>query len=99
MDEPAFKLKNANIAIIGLGLMGGSLALSLKDRCRRLSALDVDLPTLEFARRQEMVHSAGSDPVEILADADLVILACPVPAIVDWLDRLPGYIRHLVHCA
>jgi prephenate dehydrogenase len=94
MDEPGFKLKNANIAIIGLGLMGGSLALSLKDRCRRLSALDVDLPTLEFARRQEIVHSAGSDPVEILVDVDLVILACPVPAIMDWLNRLPGYIQY-----
>ena len=94
MDEPGFKLKNANIAIIGLGLMGGSLAFSLKDRCRRLSALDVDLPTLEFARQQKIVHYAGSDPVEILADADLVILACPVPAIVDWINRLPGFIQH-----
>ena len=94
MDEPGFKLKNANIAIIGLGLMGGSLALSLKNRCRRLSALDVNLQTIELARIKKFVHFAGSDPVEILADADLVILACPVLAIVDWLNRLPGYIQH-----
>ncbi len=40
MDEPGFKIEDANIAIIGLGLMGGSLALMLKDRCRHLSALD-----------------------------------------------------------
>ena len=38
MDEPGFELKNANIAIIGLGLMGGSLAQSLKNSCRHLSA-------------------------------------------------------------
>jgi len=94
MDKPGFTLKDANIALIGLGLMGGSLALSLKERCRRLSAYDPHLPTLELARRQEIVHKAEGDPAKILADVDLVILACPVPAIVDWLTRLPEYIQH-----
>ena len=94
MDKPGFTLKDANISIIGLGLMGGSLALSLKGRCRRLSALDSHLPTLELARRQEIVHVADSDPVKVLADADLVILACPVPAVVDWLHRMPEYIQY-----
>jgi prephenate dehydrogenase len=42
----------------------------------------------------EIVHIAGSDPVKILADADLVILACPVPAIIEWLRRLPDYVQH-----
>jgi prephenate dehydrogenase len=94
MNKPNFSLKSANIVIIGLGLMGGSLALSLKERCRRLSALDSHLPTLDLARRMEIVHIAGSDPVKILADADLVILACPVPAIIEWLRRLPDYVQH-----
>ena len=94
MDEPGFKLKNANIAIIGLGLMGGSLAFSLKDRCRRLSALDVNPKTIDLARSRGIAHSVGSDPVEILADVDLVILSSPVPAIMDWLKRLPDYIQH-----
>jgi prephenate dehydrogenase len=31
---------------------------------------------------------------KILADVELIILACPVPAILDWLHRLPEYIRH-----
>ena len=94
MDKPGFTLKDANIALIGLGLMGGSLALSLKKRCRRLSAYDPHLPTLELARRQEIVHLAEDDPAKILAEADLVILACPVPHIVEWLARLPEYIQH-----
>lgn len=94
MDKPGFNLKEANIALIGLGLMGGSLALSLKPRCRRLSAYDPDRATIELARRQEIVHAADSDPAKILADADLVILACPVPAIIEWLKRLPDYIQH-----
>lgn len=94
MDKANFSLSSANIAIIGLGLMGGSLALSLKDRCKRLSALDTHQPTLDLARRLEIVHIAGSDPSVILNDVDLVILACPVPAIIEWLRRLPDYIQH-----
>jgi prephenate dehydrogenase len=94
MSDDGFRLKDANVALIGLGLMGGSLALSLKPRCRWLSAYDPDLPTLELARRQEIVHLADSDPAKILAHTDLVILACPVPAIVEWLGRLPDYVQH-----
>jgi prephenate dehydrogenase len=37
---------------------------------------------------------ADKDPANILTDADLVILACPVLAIVDWLARLPEYVQH-----
>ena len=94
MNKSGFSLDDANIAIIGLGLMGASIALSLKEQCHHLSALDIHLPTLELARDLEIVHTAGSDPVEILADVNLVILACPVPAIMEWLNRLPDYIQH-----
>ena len=93
MDKPGFSLEKANVAIIGLGLMGGSMALSLKGRCGRLSAIDTHLPTIELARRQEIVDVAEAH-AGILADAELVILACPVPAILDWLRRLPEYVRH-----
>jgi prephenate dehydrogenase len=93
MSEDGFSLKDTNIAIIGLGLMGGSLALSLKPRCRRLSAYDPDRATLELARRQEIVHVTDADPANILTGTDIIILACPVPAIVDWISRLPEYVQ------
>ncbi|MCJ7733887.1 MAG: prephenate dehydrogenase [Anaerolineales bacterium] len=94
MPESSFSLSSARIVIIGLGLMGGSLAYSLKEHCYRLSALDSDQPTLELARRMEIVHAVGNDPGELISDADLVILACPVPDILKWIDRLPEYIQH-----
>lgn len=91
--EPGFTLKNANIAIIGLGLMGGSLALALKARCSRLSAYDPDQAALDLARRQEIVHLADSEPANVLPGADLIVLACPVPAILEWISRLPEYVH------
>jgi prephenate dehydrogenase len=94
MTKEDFSLRSANIVIIGLGLMGGSLALALKGKCQRLSAIDPDLPTLKLARQMDIVHTAVSDPADLLADADLIILACPVPAIIDWIHRLPEYVNH-----
>lgn len=93
MSEDGFNLKDANLAIIGLGLMGGSLALALKERCRRLGALDPHPTALELAHRQQIAHVADNRPENILPEADLVILAAPVPAIVDWLARLGEHIR------
>lgn len=93
MDEPGFRLENAKITIIGLGLMGGSLALSLKGNCRVLAGLDTNPAVVAFARREGTVDAVGSDAAQMLADADMVILACPLPAILDWLSCLPDFIQ------
>ena len=93
MDEPGFKLSEANVAIIGLGLMGGSMAMALRGRCGRLSGLDIDADVRALARRMGVVDSVSDDPRAVLADADLVVLACPVPAILSWLERLPEFIQ------
>jgi len=90
MDD-AFSLKSSNLAIIGLGLMGGSLALALKGHCASLYGIDPDPATLELALRQNIVDLADSDPAKLLPQADLVILAAPVPAILTLLERLPAY--------
>lgn len=94
MKEDGFSLKDANLAIVGLGLMGGSLALALKGHCRRLIGLDTHPPTIEAALAKSVVDAAGADPAALLPGADVVILAAPVPAILDWLSALPRYIRH-----
>lgn len=94
MKEDGFSLKDANLAIVGLGLMGGSLALALKGHCRRLIGLDTHPPTIEAAFAKGLVDAAGADPAALLPSADAVILAAPVPAILDWLSALPRYIRH-----
>ena len=70
--------------------MGGSLALGLRGKCAVLYGIDPHPATLELARSQHIVDEAGSDPATLLPQADLVILAAPVPAILDLLERLPS---------
>lgn len=77
--------------IVGLGLMGGSLALALDGHCADLYAVDPDQATLEFALAKGIVSRAEADPVKLLPLADVAILAAPVPAILSTLARLPDW--------
>jgi prephenate dehydrogenase len=90
-DEPGF-FSTARIAIVGLGLMGGSLALALRGKCAGLLGLDKDPQTLELARQRQVVDLASAEPAELLPQADVVILAMPVNAIIQMLQDLPALI-------
>ena len=91
MSQPDFNLAESKIAIIGLGLMGGSLALGLRGKCAALYGCDPHLPTLELALSQHIVDYADSDPAKLLPEVDLVILSAPVPAILTLLEQLPAF--------
>ncbi|MHB8779343.1 MAG: prephenate dehydrogenase [Anaerolineales bacterium] len=92
MSQPDFNLAESKIAIVGLGLMGGSLALGLRGKCAALFGCDPQRATLELALSQHIIDQAVSDPAQLLPEADLVILAAPVPAILTLLEQLPAYI-------
>jgi len=91
MDASGFNLAESKIAIIGLGLMGGSLALGLRGKCAALYGIDPHQPTLELALSQHIVDYADNDPAKLLPEADLVILSAPVPAILTLLEQLPTF--------
>ena len=86
---PGFRtaLTECRVGFIGLGLMGGSLALALRDRCALVCGYDLDPDTIAQALEREII----SRPIELTGDeVDLLILAAPVSAILDWLDRAPA---------
>ena len=90
MPDDDFFLARSKIAILGLGLMGGSLALGLRSKCAALYGIDSHHATLELALSQNIVDYADSDPANLLPEADLVILSAPVPAILTLLEKLPA---------
>ncbi len=83
-------LSNCRIAILGLGLMGGSLALRLRGQCQLLLGCDPDPATLALARQWNLADQVSDQPGDILPQADLVILAAPVRVILALLDELPA---------
>jgi prephenate dehydrogenase len=92
--EPDFSLSQAHLAFIGLGLMGGSLALALQGKCAGLQAYDPNKVTIHLAQQRHIVDVASQNMAEALAGADVIILAAPVCAILEGLeaidDQFPG---------
>ncbi len=82
------------IAIIGLGLIGGSMAIALKDfeDCELLG-VDVSQPTLRYAVEQGIVHRATDDPRAALEQADLIFLCMHPQGIISFLREHRDHFR------
>ncbi len=75
------------VCIVGLGLMGGSLALALRPFLSHLAIVDTNPDTLIAAKK--FADSVTADFAAGVQEADLVILATPVRAILQLLAQLP----------
>jgi prephenate dehydrogenase len=82
-DDPPFE----TIAIVGLGLIGGSIAFAARDRWPLVRVVAVDRPPV-------LAHAAGSGAIDRTAAsiaeigrADLVVLAAPVHQNVQLLEQ------------
>lgn len=75
-----FTLGEARVAVVGLGLMGGSLAaaLSTMGACREVVGVARRRSTLTTALDLRFIHRGTMDLREGVAGADVVVLATPV---------------------
>lgn len=96
--EDGFSLRDATVGIFGLGLMGGSIAMSLKGKCTRIIGFDSHLPTLELALSKKIIDHSGnfaqSGATAETKRIDILILATPVSTIIEILQQLPSFISH-----
>ncbi len=79
------------VAIVGLGLMGGSLAHDLAARGVQVSAFDHDAEHLAAALRAGAVHRALDSTLAGVADAQIVVIAVPVDEAVTVLERIAPF--------
>ena len=79
------------VAVIGLGLIGGSFASGLKQRklAKHVSAFDLDAQGLEFGLRAGIIDSAAGSVADACANAELVMLAVPVLSVQTILPDVP----------
>ncbi len=77
------------ITIVGTGLIGGSLALALRKKRfgGRIIGCDREA-ALEKARERGAIDEGFPDPGDAVRGSDVVVLATPVLAILDLIDRL-----------
>jgi prephenate dehydrogenase len=70
------------ITIIGVGLIGGSLAIAIKHRFPAIYIIGVDKPQiLKRALKRNVIDMAESSVERAVRSADLVIIAVPIFAI------------------
>lgn len=84
------------LAIIGVGLIGGSLGMCLKDKlgdeiyitgmCRTQASMDkaVELGAVDFA---------SSNPEQVVKEADIIFLSTPVLQMVPMVEKLLPFIK------
>ena len=83
-------MKKQSIAIIGLGLIGGSIAKALTvQKCGyRILACDHKEKTLQRAQAAGWVDSWSVDPKEVAKEADIVVLCVPVCSMFDLTQEI-----------
>ena len=85
----------SQITIIGLGLIGGSLGLAIRQKglARRVVGLSRSRATVREAIRRGLIDWGTTDPGAALREADLVVVATPVDEIVPTIRRSRPFLR------
>ncbi len=83
------------LAVIGVGLIGGSLAGALKKRgaVGTVVGCGRSVENLETALARGLIDQYTTDLIEAVAAADLVLLATPVGSLADLLPRIAGHLK------
>ncbi|MEO0420411.1 MAG: prephenate/arogenate dehydrogenase family protein [Pseudomonadota bacterium] len=82
------------VAIIGLGLLGGSIGLAIKERAPEIetTGYDRDETVRQTAAERSLVGAVCNTGAEAVAQADLVILCVPVGAMEVAAEQLAPYL-------
>jgi prephenate dehydrogenase len=85
-ERPPF----ASLGVAGIGLIGGSVALGVRERWPSVRIAACDRPDrLEEGRRRGVVDAVATT-VRELAECDLVVLAVPTPSMAACINELSG---------
>ena len=81
-----------NIYIVGVGLIGGSFALELKDifKDNNIIGIDTSIQNLKIAKQKNIIDSYAE--INDITNAYIVIIAVPVKAIIKILPKILEFI-------
>jgi prephenate dehydrogenase len=86
-------LEDCRVTVVGLGLMGSSLAGALRGRCREVVAVARRPEVLDAAHQRGLVDRSTADLTEGLGEADIAVLATPVRTILRQLPAIAPLLR------
>lgn len=83
--------KFSETAVLGVGLIGGSLAAAFRKKSisEKIIGIDIDEENLIRAKKMNIIDEGYTEIGDNLTNSDLIILAAPISNILDILDKLP----------
>lgn len=90
--EPSWvpeSLTSASVAIWGIGLMGGSLAMALRGKTSALFGIDPDIQVCRQSIDMHLFDRVSTNPAELLPKANFIILCAPLGLIPSLLKQIP----------
>ncbi len=84
--------KAKKIAIVGLGLLGGSYAKGLSRANYQLIGIDINLESIEFAKKLNWIYKGGDDP-SLVSEADIIIFALYPVTLLEWIKENQKYFK------
>ena len=88
-------LSESKISIIGLGLIGSSLARALKrhNKDQYIIAYDLNSKNLDIAKNEAFINEAATDFKSTVEDADIVIICTKLSAYEDVTKEISPYLK------
>lgn len=88
-------LADKTIAIVGLGLMGGSLALALKKYAPTVKVMGINRsrPTIDKALEQGVIDEGYTQPGEALSKADIIVICLYPDATIEFVRQNLSFIK------
>ena len=83
------------LCIIGVGLIGGSLAIALKRAgyCSKVTGAGRNTERLQIALDLKVVDAFSTDISEAVSDADMIFVAVPMGAMAAVFEKIDGHVK------
>lgn len=78
-------LDSMNILIVGLGLIGGSYALSLSNSGYHVRAIDINEDSIKYGHEQGFINNEGLNEIELISSSDFIICSLYPKDTIDWI--------------
>lgn len=89
-------MSKINLAILGVGLIGGAFGMALKDKLGdgiHITGNTRTQKSLDDAVRLHAIDAGSLDPVECVKDADIIYMSTPVLQIVPLVEKILPHLK------
>ena len=86
--------KNKSFLIVGLGLLGGSIAIGLKKWNHKIYAIDTDKNAIDYALSHGIIDEGATEPdPQLIGKADVIISGLYPAIVTEWIAENQQYFK------